>query len=137
MIFVFFVLTTLILFLLSRVSPKDKSHRAAAASQLLSVWDSAWYLVSSWFRGSTYRPLAHSTRLLTCCWWIFSLAVIITFFTALPSHLARLPVTRSRHQSVSSVLETVDNIGVVEGGSTYQLLKVTGGLRSDPLFPPA
>ena len=124
LIFVFFLLTSLILFLLNRASPRDKPHRVAASSQLASVWDSAWYLVSSWFRGSTYRPLAHSTRLLTCCWWIFSLAVIITFFTVLPSQLARGPVTRSRHQSVASVLEQVDNIGVVEGGSTYQLLKV-------------
>ena len=98
----------------------------SGAPQLRSVWDSAWYLVSTWFRGSPYRPAAHSTRLLTSCWWIFSLAVIITFFTALPSQLASGPVTRSRHQSVASVLEQVDNIGVVEGGSTYQLLKVTG-----------
>ena len=112
---------------------RDKTHhRRATTSQLGSVWDSAWYLASSCARGSTYRPLAHSTRLLTSCWWIFSLAIIITFFTALPSQLARLPVTRTRHQSVASVLEEVDNIGVVEGGSTYQLLKVTGGLRSDP-----
>ena len=125
LIFVFYLLTSLVLLLLSRVSPKDKSHhRVSGTPQLGSVWDSAWYLVSCWFRGSVYRPAAHSTRLLTCCWWIFSLALIITFFTALPSQLARLPVTRSRHQSVSSVLEQVDNIGVVQGGSTYQLLKV-------------
>ena len=105
---------------------RDKTHhRTAASSQLASVWDSAWFLVSSWARGSTYRPLAHSTRLLTSCWWIFSLAIIITFFSLLPSQLARLPVTRTRHQSVASVLEEVENIGVVEGGSTHQLLKVT------------
>ena len=119
MIFLFFLLTSLLLYLLSRVSPKDKTKQ-----QLASVWDSAWYLVSTCFRGSAYRPVAHSTRLLTACWWIFSLAIIITFFTALPSQLVRGPVTRARHQSLSSVIQDIENIGVVEGGSTFQLLKV-------------
>ena len=134
LIFLAFLVTSLLLHLLSRVSPKDRSQQ-----QLVSVWDSAWFLVSSCFRGSTYRPLAHSTRLLTSCWWIFSLAVIITFFTVLPSQLVRGPVTRARHQSLSSVIQDIENIGVVEGGSTFQLLKVhissiAGGLRSDPHF---
>ena len=128
----FYLLTSLLLLLLSRVSPKDRTQQQQ--QHLVSVWDSAWFLVSSCFRGSAYRPVAHSTRLLTSCWWIFSLALIITFFTVLPSQLAREPGTRPRYQSLSSVLEKVENIGVVEGGSTYQLLKVAAGLRSDPHF---
>ena len=110
------LLTWLLLTLLSRVSPLDSP---------LSLRDSAWYLASCWARGSSYRPAAHSTRLLSCCWWIFSLTIIVIFFTQLPGLLARDPVTRSRHQSLSSVLDNVNNIGLVRGGSTHQLLQVS------------
>ena len=115
-ILLLYLLTCLVLTLLSRTSPHDSP---------LLVTDSAWYLSSCWFRGSSYRPQAHSTRLVSCCWWIFILVIILTFFTQLPAHLARQATSGSRHRNVASVLENVDNIGVVEGGSTYQLLQVT------------
>jgi len=113
-----YLISSLILFLVSRLSPLE--HTAPITK--LSLKDSLWYLIACWFRASTFHPKAWSTRLVCCCWWMFYVTMILTYFFHLPPHLAT-PTTAARPNTVQDVLDLGVNFGVVRGGSTFQLLK--------------
>lgn len=114
-----YFVSSLVLCLVARLSPIEYTSIAAR----LSLKDSFWYLISCWFRASDFKPKAWSARLLSCCWWMFYITVIIIYFLHLPPHLAT-PTTASRPTTVQSVLDKDVTFGVVQGGSTLQLLKV-------------
>jgi len=113
-----YFVSSLVLCLVARLSPIENTSIAAR----LSLKDSFWYLISCWFRASDFKPKAWSARLLSCCWWMFYITVIIIYFLHLPPHLAT-PTTASRPTTVQSVLDKDVTFGVVQGGSTLQLLK--------------
>ena len=114
-----YFVSSLVLCLVARLSPIENTSIAAR----LSLKDSFWYLISCWFRASDFKPKAWSARLLSCCWWMFYITVIIIYFLHLPPHLAT-PTTASRPTTVQSVFDKDVTFGVVQGGSTLQLLKV-------------
>jgi len=113
-----YFISSLFLWLAGRFSP---SENTSTSSRLL-LKDSAWYLISCWFRASPFHPVAWSCRLLSCAWWMFYITIILTYFLHLPPHLART-TTAARPKTVQNVLNKGVSFGVVRGGSTYQLLK--------------
>lgn len=121
-----YIVTGLVLWLVGRISPKEKNPASTATP--LTIRDAYWYLIACWFRASSFHPNAWSTRLVSCCWWMFYLTVILTYFLLLPPHLAQPPLSANpnmvkQHLTVNQLINDDITFGVVHGGSTHQLLE--------------
>merc|ERR1712137_1371163 len=88
----------------------------------LSIRESFWHLITI---GSRYHPYSSSSaHILIFSWWLFFLGLTLVYFLLLPAQLSSETRTlTSRRFSVSAVLENIETIGVVNAGSTLQMLQ--------------
>jgi len=99
-----------------RISPYEKTR--------VTLTDTYWYLAFYAPRICRHCPRSISSRLLSCCWWMFYLCCLCTYFIFVSGHLsAEAWGVTKRYWSVPAVLDNVDTIGVVSAGSTLQMLQ--------------
>lgn len=124
-IIVAFIVTSLLLFLVGRISPYERraTQDSSCFGDGLSLCSTFWFTLTGFFlRGTTIQPKSISARFLSAIWWIFCLCILILYITSF----------YSRFFGRQSGTPTT-NMGGPSSGSNYPVL-LDHMLRNNPDF---
>ncbi|XP_063064073.1 glutamate receptor U1 [Engraulis encrasicolus] len=124
-ILVSYLLTSLCLYLVSRISPQEWEGPESEDSSF-SLPHSFWYIAGALtLQGAGPHPKSVSGRLISAIWWLFSIVLLATYFSRVSAWLQ----SDHSHLSIENFHDLADQnvieYGTVDGGSTLQFFKTS------------
>lgn len=123
-----YILTSLLVFVVARVSPYERhSHTKSSGhcdDNALGLSNAFWFTLSGFFlRSTSISPKSLSTRLLTAFWWLFCLVMLFIYIISLRTLIFPSDSSKSE-MTIEQVLRNNNNLelAVFPKGSTHLLL---------------
>ncbi|KAL2103386.1 hypothetical protein ACEWY4_000254 [Coilia grayii] len=124
-ILVSYLLTSLCLYLVTRISPQEWAGPQVEESSF-SLPHSFWYIAGALtLQGAGPHPKSVSGRIISAIWWLFSIVLLATYFSRVSAWLK----SDQSHVSIQSfedlARQDLIDFGTVDGGSSLAFFKTS------------
>ncbi|KAI5101477.1 hypothetical protein C0J45_8680, partial [Silurus meridionalis] len=118
-----YLLTSICIFLVARISPSEWSQPQVEENQF-TISHSFWYTIGALsLQGAGPHPKAFSGRVITAIWWLFSLVVLACYFANLISwlHMDNKQLSIKSFEDLAN--QNVIDYGTMKGSSSLAYFK--------------
>ncbi|KAM9299245.1 putative glutamate receptor [Gastrophryne carolinensis] len=123
-IIISYVITTLCLFLVGRLSPCEWAEPSREQNQFTFL-NSLWYGVGAFtLQGAEPQPKAASTRIIAVIWWLFSITLLAAYIGSFASYINHNTNQAPNIQSIEDLLKQDKlEFGTMANSSTFNFFK--------------
>lgn len=123
-IIISYVITSLCLFLVGRLSPCEWTEPASEQNQF-TLLNSLWYGVGAFtLQGAEPQPKALSARIIAVIWWVFSITLLAAYIGSFASYINSNTNHTPNIQSVDDLLKQDKlEFGTLSNSSTFNFFK--------------